>query len=570
MNEATRDISTFSGELDPNRDTIPVFDSERGFRVWLINEIYTGPKGKGRYVPNIDDMVVDYENGFWRIIEVDDIGISKKIPWNIPISQNSSGEKDKVLGAGPGLFQSEAQRLYVNKAVTPYTMVPDIRMHFYSVKLKYVKYFRGYDTGINGEVIGIHYTANGLDANENIPTELIVTPDRDNYGIRRPLEAYTTAELRDGEPVTIVAYDSGNNPVCREVLLVSDTTFVRPVEQGQRYITHIELVSPWISPTDKSVLSIPSNMAVEALGLMCRVHYNDSFRTVAIDGSKVRLEGFEQYVPTVDNEEVPLALIYNLSKEEASITGKETDRKFISRPYWAVSRGAEDAYNVKLFPIPTWVDEFTGWFIEWYLYNLERKQVYYVTPWVEWNANSPPFYPLKYGTMQYLGVSLELSKVDQRFIKHRHTQNLGITLMANGVDNTLPWLIEFFKGADKLYGKHKEALITFNSIKDWDLDITCGCETLDEWLDEVYYGVHPLFVEGAEMRAPKPTHFVLILADIRMEFPVENWNKTLKIATGLHQGAGLPVQWIHRLPEDDLQLGVSPLVVRHTTTSKTS
>lgn len=571
MSDPSKGSRTMSyNAMDPNRDTVPVFDSERGWRDWDAGEIYTGPKGKGKYVPNIGDRISDWENGFWRVIEVDQTtGLSKKVPWTIPINSNTTSEKDQILGTGPGLFQSEAQRLYVNKNVVPHVMVPDVRVYFYGSKTKLVRFFRGYDTGVNGDVISMYYTNNGEDANDTVPLETVAVPDTTNYSIRRPLEAYTIADLKDGEPVTLVCYNEDGIVVAKEVLLVSETSFIRPVEMGQKYITGISLVSPFMSPNDKSVLEVPTVMSVEGLGLMCRVDYNDSYRLVPIDGSYVRLEGLREYVPTIEGEKIPLTLIYNLSPEEASVVGREQAKKFISRPYWAISKGGDDAYSVKLFPIPHWIDEFQGWSIEWYLYNMERKQVYYVTPYIEWNSNSAPFYPLKYGTMQYLGVSIELSKVDQRFRPHRHTQNLGITLMASGLENTTSWLIEYSKGATALYGKNKEALFTFRKMGDWDLDITCKCESLDEWLDAVFYATEPLFVEGAELRAPTPTHFRLILADFQVEYPIEYWNKPLNVRTGLTAGGGVAVQFIRREPETDLQLGVSPLVVRHTNVSKT-
>ena len=49
---------------------VPVHDPDRGFRVWNRDEVY-GQSEKGRYVPNLDDAVWDWDTGLWRVIEVD-------------------------------------------------------------------------------------------------------------------------------------------------------------------------------------------------------------------------------------------------------------------------------------------------------------------------------------------------------------------------------------------------------------------------------------------------------------------------------------------------------------------
>jgi hypothetical protein len=558
------------GELDPNTDTIPLYDAERGFRVWNEDERYKGPKKKGKYVPNVDDMIVDWVNGLQRVIEVDyTTGFSRVKKWDDPHSTSENPEYDTILGAGPGLFQSEAQRIYFNGAVTPHTLNVDRQLFVYGREVKWCKIFRGYDVSANGDVIGLWFDGNGVDANAKIPLELVGTRTIDNVAIKTPVQAYTTATLKEGEPCTVVFYGEDGSVLSRSVLLTSVTTFTRPIEMGQRVITGIELISPSLASNNKNVLEVPLNETIGGLMLMCRVHFNDSYQDFPIDGTKVRLDGMDDYVATILGERIPLVLTYILSEEESSIVGSENVSRFIAKPYNARTVAADGAYALKLFPIPTWVNEFVGYEIEWYLYNADRKRAYYATPYVEWNPSVPPFRPLKYGTLQTLGVTVEVSKVDPTLNPHRHAQTLGITLMGDPLTSNTPWLIRYSQNAEQDYGLGLGAEFTFNKVGNWTLSLASGIPSLDLWLEQVYYRTQPLFIEGEEPQAPKPTHFNLILNDINMEFPIASWNKPLTVPTGMNVGESVTVQFIQRLPNVDLQLGSSPLTVKHLNKTKT-
>lgn len=559
------------GTLDPNTDTIPVIDAERPFRWYHISEIYTGPKGKGKYVPNPDNAVLDWENGISRVLEVDyTTGESRLERWYMPRDPNADTDYDVILGAGPGLFQSESSRIYFNGKVTPHTLNIDRQLYIYGREAKYAKIFRGYNVGDAYTPIGIWFDGNGVDPNENIPLELVGTNNITNDAMYVAVQAYTTAVLKEGEPCTVVFYGEDGSVLSRSVLFTSVTTFTRPVEIGQRVITGIELVSPNLSPNDKTVLNVPANTTIESLMVMCRVHYNDGYQDYPIDGSKVKLDGMQQYVSTIEGERIPLVLTYILSDEESSIVGTENVKRFIAKPYNARSVTAEGAYSLKLYPIPVWVNEFTGWYIEWYLYNADRKRAYYATPYVEWNPNVPAFRPLRYGVLQDLGVSVEVSKVDPSLSPHLHTQTLGITLMGDPLTSDTPWLIRYSQNADVEYGMNLSADFTFNQVGNWSVDISCGQTSLDLWLEKVFYATNPLYMEGEELRAPTPTHFRLIMNDIVTEYPVGSWNATIASRTGMNVGESVVVQFIQRLANTDLQLGSSPLVVHHMNTTKTS
>ena len=49
----------------------PNVDPTRRFSTFHISEIYTGPNGTGIWVPNVNDMVIDWDNGIYKVVSVD-------------------------------------------------------------------------------------------------------------------------------------------------------------------------------------------------------------------------------------------------------------------------------------------------------------------------------------------------------------------------------------------------------------------------------------------------------------------------------------------------------------------
>ena len=94
-------------------------DAARGFRTWNITQIYTGPAGPGRYVPNVDDMVIDWNSGFYRVVSVNSLTLLSTLDF-VPLENMNGGvlEEDVLLGSGPG-GHSDSYRVYVDNSTTP-------------------------------------------------------------------------------------------------------------------------------------------------------------------------------------------------------------------------------------------------------------------------------------------------------------------------------------------------------------------------------------------------------------------------------------------------------------------
>lgn len=543
--------------------TQPVFGRNRGWRQWHISEIYTGPTGNGRYVPNINDAVLDWDQGWLKVIDVDTTtGLSTLVKHSFPLD-NGFPMEDVLLGVGPGAV-SESFRLYVNKSVTPHTLAVDSLLHVYGSQNSHVKIFKGTDIGPSGKVISANYNQNGEYISENIPLELAVRSEELNICVKAPAIGYTNENLQDGELATLVVYNNEGGVSSRNVLLVKNTAFVRASEASQRYITHITLESPFISPADQELLLVPINVPIESLTTMGRVHYSDGgSRRQPIDGTKMSIYGTNEYVSTILGQRAPLVLSYKLGPNEVSTSTENGNIRHISRTYYAESSEVVGSYTVKLFIVPQWVDEFSGWRLDYFLYDLDRGDFFFATPYVEPGVNSPPFDPLLYGVTQWLTVAVDIEKVDPRLKPFRHVQSFGIALMADGLSDNTSWLLQYSPGQQPEYGQNLSAEVVFNAIGDWVVDISNGIGSFEEWIEQVYYRTQPLFNPRNETKAPLPTHFVMNLNGIRTEHPLAEWNDPIPSTTGGVEGRSLILEWVRKVGGQSLQLGSSPLKIIH-------
>ena len=59
---------------------VPIHNPDGKFHLWHMREIFRGPN-TGRYVPNIDDAVWDWDTGLYRVTAVDlTTGLSTRFP----------------------------------------------------------------------------------------------------------------------------------------------------------------------------------------------------------------------------------------------------------------------------------------------------------------------------------------------------------------------------------------------------------------------------------------------------------------------------------------------------------
>lgn len=548
----------------PTTPPVLIVDQNRGFRTWHISEIYV-TNGQGRYVPNVNDMVIDWVQGIYRVTAVDyTTGLSTLVRWTLPLNANEAIGEDILLGSGPGHI-SESFRAYLDTSVMPYTLALDSRLRFYGSTTSYIKIFLGEDIGVNGQVISAFYDQSGTFVGDNIPLELVTMPDLTNRAVKTPMVGYTTQAMPDGEIVTVVAYDDAGQPTSIAKLLVKNTAFIRTTDQAMKYITDITVETPFLSATDPKKIEYPINMPVQNLNLIGVVNYSDGSKIrLPIDGTKFTMHGLENYIATIQGQEVPLVLSYRLAETEYSYILTPSPTKHISVPYKAVTLRNDGAYSVKLFAFPVWISALAGYRLEFFLYNLERQAVYNVTQFVEQAAGARAFNPIQYGVVQSIGVAVDLNRVDPRFAAYRHVQNFDITLVSNGnVHGQTNWTVGFTPGQNPPYGQNLRAISTFINVGNWQLDIRSGAANQTEWLNRVFYATQPLFDDQTEERAPEPNFFIVRSAGSSVELPISMWNSVITMTASPPDGGLITIEFIRRNATTDLQLGVAGMVVHY-------
>lgn len=549
---------------------VPIIDPNRSHRRWRMEEIYTGPTGSGRYVPNLDDEVFSWGTGLWRVIGVDySTGLSELQIYIPPKEADSIDHTDVLLGTGPG-YQSETFRAYLDTSVMPHVLAVDSRLRFYGTTNSFVKIFLGTDISDQGTVVSAMYDQGGTLLGDNIPLELVAMPNdpvndnpgMNNYAVKTPMVGYTTVKMSDNEVVTVVAYDDAGHVTSIAKLLVKNTAFIRTSDQSKKYVASIHLESPFMSNSDDTLLEYPINLPVEAMELRGVVTYSDGSRLVLpVDGTKFALHGISNFVSTIVGQQIPLVLTYYLSEEEYVYGASTGVTKHISIPYSATTTNVDGSYSVKLFAAPVWVNAIEGYRLRWFMYNLDREEVYEVTQHVQLAANSRSFNPIEYGTMQQLSVAVDMNKVNSKYTSYRHTQTVSIALLNQGSLDQENWNINYTPGQEVPYGDNFRANLRFVNTNYWVLNLNSGFTSKETWLENVYYNAQPLVHPDFENRAPEPNYFTIVIGNQRIECPIEQWNSDIVTQVGVNDGDVVLIEFFKRNAATDLQLGIGVLPV---------
>lgn len=541
---------------------VPIYQPDDRWTTWRLAEIYTGTVGKGRYVPKVNDYVVDTDTDERYIVT--DLDLTTLVPTLKkvqPVPSDSLSDIDVLLGVGPGT-DSDTYRVYLDTSVMPHTLAVDARLKVHGSMATKAKIFMGSELLGTQKVISAFYDQTGTLLGQEIPLELVAMPQGVNYTLKCVPVCYTTEEIPDGEVVSVVFYSDAGHVVSKRQLLVENTAFIRSSDASVKYVSDISLESPFMSSADPTLLQYPLNVPLAGLNLMGRVHYSDgSSMLMPVDGTKFAVFGLENFVATIVGQKIPLVLRYNLSEGEIAYGLSVGSERFISEVYRATTLKADGAYSVKLFGYPVWIDSINGYRLEWFLYNLDRQAMYRVTPYVQINANTRAFDPIAYGVNQKLSVSLNLKDVDSTFSSYIHTQTIEIVLMNQGSERTTNWTIAFESGQNPVYGKNNFAATTFVNQNLMTVNLAMGETTLDGWLNRLYYLTKPLIDPDRELTAPAPDYFAILIGTTVLEFTIAQWNAVLSINQVVANSDTMFIKFFKRTVDNDIQLAIAGVPV---------
>lgn len=540
---------------------VPLVDIARRFTVWHIDELYTGPTGTGQYVPNVNDLIVDYvQNVMWRITQVDYTSYAFTKVIFKPV--NIYNEEAEIGGCAP--HSSDTFRIYIDPSSHPYTLRVDPRLRFSGTDLDHIKIFRGRDVSASGEVISAYFVNNKLTSN-NIPMELASIDNVTNKTVKYPVPAWSSKLLEDNELVTIVVYSDTNEVACIAIAYTVVTNLILAADAPAKRILNVRLVSPFLSEGDETILELPVNIPIDDIPLTGEITYADGKRTIPVDGTRLRLDGLRNsgahdtyYISSIAGQTLPLLLTYKVASDETYV-GDDLYDGVICKDYTATTLDVDGAYSAKLYVVPKWLDAARGWRLEYYLYDLDRGNVFYATPYVKPAVNAAVFDPVLYGVKQRLAVTVDMSKVSSIYTPHIHVQSFAISLLSAGTTRGANYTIEYSQGQPE-YGVDCYAKFYYDNITYWMLDIGCGAATKQEWLEKLYWPIYPLYDRRSESSAPTPTHFEVVTKTKTYLRTIDQWLSPFHVDFQVNESEEIMIKWICRTPADDLNLGMTPLI----------
>lgn len=546
----------------------PIVDQHRGFRNWNYKELYKVDVTQGQYVPNVDDMVVDWDsNAIFRVISVNYTNHTFTLQASNLGKFNGYTTEDILTTSGPGDV-SEAFRIYINTEVVPHTLTFDSRLRLFGTEVAYVKVFRGTKIGTDGNVMSAMFNSSNVKTSENIPCELILIPNQENYGIKTPTSAYTSDTVNDGEILSVVAYTVKGDVTSITRMVAVNTNVVRSINQESRYVTAIDLVSPYLATADKSLLQYPLNMPIQSDMMQGRVTYsNGDAVLLPIDNVKFKLLGIDSFIASEVGQVFNLSLVYSLSNGEfATGVSSPNPERVLRAPYRIQTVESDDAYMVKLYVVPVWNQAQSEWVLNYYLYNIERSTIIDVTSYIEVGSQSARFNGKNYEAPQSLVVTLNMASLGTSYKYYRHPQSFTIQLYNPGNNSLVDNYFYIRYTNDTMYGQGMLARVTADpeAPTNWRVDVSNNYSVVKEWLAKMYSTLSPLYYTKAESGAPEPTHVrVRIGTTWVREIPIAD---ILKPITGVNaaitQGQPVRLEFFHRTTARDMELALASLTIR--------
>lgn len=569
------DLSGISG-LD---GIAPVYEPNDRWRLWALKDIFNGAVGQNRYVPKIDDYIVDtVTNIYYRVTNVDPTtGLTTKVPIET-IQIGNTSELDQMVLPG-----SDTYFAYLDKNVLPYRLTLDQRALVPGSMTSVCRIFKGSVTDANGEVVSAYYDNLGNVLSNSIPLEVVAVPnnpengvsvisldgdlttlqDMQNFSIKTVPSCYTTHNLQNGELLTAVFYSDNGIVVSMQQFRVVNTSFIRNNENGTKYVTSISVESPFISNTEPDVIRFPLNVPIEGLSLIGVVTYSDGSRIeLPVNNTKFSMWGFEKFVSTIVGQEFPLVLSYKLSPGEMVAGSTNVGHgEGITKEMRGIAMNVDGSFTNKLYCYPVWINELQGYRLEWFLYTLERSSGIRVTQHVRINDNTAGFNPTLYGVNQLLSVSITLRDVNGSLPNYIHTQTIGVTLHGTPNPANTNWRIEFSPNQNPMYGSNVRAVSAMVNSNLWKLRLDSGFTTFAAWLEALYYKTLPLTDTTVETRPPEPNFFKVVIGNVETELPITQWNGVHQFTSAIPNNSNVYLKFFRRVADNDVQLSIAGMIV---------
>lgn len=534
----------------------PISQPDARWTTWSVHEIYMGAAGLNKFVPKVNDYVIEPESSsMYRVASVSDVTL---IPELVAVNFNKTTVIDHLYSD-----VSYSNRFYFDKSISPYTLSTGGFGPVYHPTASFARIYRGVFID-PAKIISKRYNNSGVFVGHDIQLDLVAYNSHDNYGVKSVQTCNTTDELLSGETCTLVIFDTNGKVLDRRVGIVEETTFVAQAYAEQKYITNIFLKSAFIADTNSSEINYPVNLPITSFNPIGVVQFNDGSQVeYPVDNDKFSLIGLDSYVSTIIGHNVNLVLSYRMSAQESGLASTSVNGHFITRPYRLVVSSPNTSYNVKLFAYPVWVDELTGYSLKFFMMNLDRNIIHDVTALVGLTVSSPAFSPKAYGSTQRLTYMVDLAQVSGVFNHFLHVQTMDIVLRGPASDDSITNIWEVASEVPSLggyYGTSLKAVVT--NPPRTKVNIANNFATQQAFIDAVFTKTHPLHNPVFETQAPAPTHMEVRYNAEAIIVPITQYAADVTFIQAVTDLSNISIVFLRQTTSGFLKLSVASMTVR--------
>ena len=534
----------------------PLYQSDARWSIWSINDIYLGDEGLNKFVPKVNDYVVEPESG--NMFKVASLSMVTFIPELVPVELRKEITVDEIVSSNNSNY-----RIYFDKSVTPYVLAVDRLLKIHGSSASFARVYKGQFIDPS-KIISRRYNNSGVFIGHDIPLELVAFNSHDNYAIKSIPTCNTDQDFVDGEVCTVVVFDSSGKVMTRTTCLLEETTYVAQAYAEQKYITQIFLKSAFISDTTASEITYPVNLPTQSFSPIGVVQYNDGSQIeYPVDGGKFSLFGMEQFVSTIIGHRAPLVLRYRMDTNESGLASVSSDSYYITRPYTMTVSSPNTSYNAKLYVYPEWVDGVNGYRLTGYLTNLDRNIMFDVSSQLSLASNSPSFNPVGYGLTQRLMFSINLANVSGVFNNFQHIQTVDVILRAPASDTSIANIWETASQVPSpgpYYGTSLRATIDPATRK--RLTINNNLNTVQEFINKLYTPTNSLYNPATETTPPQPTHIEVTHLGQSVVLPITDYASAIQFTNEFTVLRNVQIVFMRQTPQGYLKLSVAALTIR--------
>lgn len=503
----------------------PYYNPNDRWTTWSVNEIFTGTVGKDKYIPKIDDYVVDPAS--FSVYKVTSIDFTTYL---VQMVQIKISDPTGLLSGADRLLSptvtdiSNTYRIYYDNTVTPASLSVDARLLIYSNRATYAKFFSGVGVTDPSKTISIYYDNSGSISSDSIPLGEVAYDNTNNYYSKIIPTFFTNYTLLNGDQVTVVIYDANGSVVATQILVVAVVTGFVQATGPKKYITGLGLDSSYNSDTLIDTIAIPSNLNIRQVAMRGVVNYSDgSTKIVDISpGSNFYVFGLDQFDSKQFNTPLQVVLKYVTGVGEGAVGNLTYDNKSVTGMFNIVSVPSYVSSVFNIYGYPVWIDDNVGYGVVWYLMSGSRNVFFNITKKVNYSSNSQ-ISGTSYNNKQVVSVSVNSNDVSNSLPGVFVSGQVGFLFNSPSNPTSSPFLVYENNGSqpDRSYGLLLKIKSLDNSYK--NLDITSGITDLDTWLGAVYYNTQPVINSDIEVKAPKPTHFEILYTANRPTSDISSW-----------------------------------------------